>query len=158
MAAAAVTSAAPLLALLEEEDDKLKVHALKQLDDVVPRFWFQISKYIPQVEALCEDTEFDHRERASLLVSKVPIQPSQDSPGCAAAMPDDVRRLEALHINAAVRRGIAHALMKACVRLSSCRTCELGRCQCFLAIHFKPRLQQLLALELYQSESSRVTM
>lgn len=71
MAAAAVTSAAPLLALLEEEDDKLKVHALKQLDAVVPHFWYQISTYIPQVEALCEDTDFDHREGASLLVSKV---------------------------------------------------------------------------------------
>jgi hypothetical protein len=71
MAAAAVSSAAPLLALLEEEDDKLKVHALKQLDSVVPQFWYQISNYIPQVEALCEDTDFSYREAASLLVSKV---------------------------------------------------------------------------------------
>jgi 26S proteasome regulatory subunit N2 len=71
MAAATLTSAAPFLALLEEDDDKLKVHALKQLDSLVSQFWYQISNYIPQVEALCEDGEFDHREKASLLASKV---------------------------------------------------------------------------------------
>ena len=66
-----MTSAAPYLALLEEDDATLQRHALKQLDSVVPQFWYQISKYIPQVEALCEDSDFDHREQASLLVSKV---------------------------------------------------------------------------------------
>lgn len=69
--AVATTSAAPLLAMLEEEDDQLKVYALGKLDDVVSQFWFQISNYIPQVEALCEDTDFTHRESASLLASKV---------------------------------------------------------------------------------------
>lgn len=71
MAAVQVTSAAPYLALLEEDDDKLKVHALQQLDGLVPQFWYQISNYIPQVEALSEDEEFDSREKASLLASKV---------------------------------------------------------------------------------------
>lgn len=71
MAAVQVTSAAPYLALLEEDDDKLKVHALQQLDGLVPQFWYQISNYIPQVEALSEDDEFDNREKASLLASKV---------------------------------------------------------------------------------------
>ena len=71
MAAAAVSSASPLLALLKEDDDQLKVYALKQLDTVVPRFWYQISNYIPQVEALYEDDGFQHRERAALLASKV---------------------------------------------------------------------------------------
>lgn len=73
MAAAAVTSAAPLLALLDEDDAKLQWHALKQLDTCVPQFWYQISKHIPQVEALCEDQDFDHRDQASLLVSKVRV-------------------------------------------------------------------------------------
>jgi 26S proteasome regulatory subunit N2 len=71
MAAAAVTSAAPFLALLEEEDDALKVHALQQLDGLVSQFWYQISNYIPTVEALSEDDEFGSREKASLLASKV---------------------------------------------------------------------------------------
>jgi hypothetical protein len=71
MATAAVTSAAPLLALLDEDDDVLKVHALKQLDSFVHQFWYQISNHITQVEVLCEDADFDHRESASLLASKV---------------------------------------------------------------------------------------
>jgi hypothetical protein len=75
MATAAVTSAAPLLALLEEDDDVLKVHALKQLDSFVHQFWYQISNHITQVEVLCEDADFDHRENASLLASKVRLLP-----------------------------------------------------------------------------------
>jgi hypothetical protein len=70
MAAAAVTSAAPFLALLEEDDDALKVHALQQLDGLVSQFWYQISNYIPQVEALSEDEDFGSKEKASLLASK----------------------------------------------------------------------------------------
>ena len=87
MAAAAVTSAAPLLAMLDEEDDVLKVHALKQLDSVVPRFWYQISNHIPQVEALCEDEEFKHRESASLLASKVRLPVPQVQRLCERASP-----------------------------------------------------------------------
>ena len=71
MSAAAVSSASPLLALLEEDDDQLKIYALKQLDTVVQHFWYQISNYIPQVEALYEDDTFSQRESAALLASKV---------------------------------------------------------------------------------------
>lgn len=74
LAAAAVpsgTSAAGTLALLEEDDDSLKVHALQLLDKSVHDFWFQIASSIASIEALYEDEEFSHRELAALVVSKV---------------------------------------------------------------------------------------
>ncbi|KAL4423070.1 hypothetical protein ABPG77_005875 [Micractinium sp. CCAP 211/92] len=74
LAAAALpsgTSAAGTLALLEEDDDSLKVHALQLLDESVHDFWFQIASSIASIEALYEDEEFSHRELAALVVSKV---------------------------------------------------------------------------------------
>ena len=74
LAAAALpsgTSAAGTLALLEEDDDSLKVHALQLLDKSVHDFWFQIAASIASIEALYEDEEFSHRELAALVVSKV---------------------------------------------------------------------------------------
>jgi hypothetical protein len=38
------TSAAGVLALLDEEDDDLKRHALKSLNPLVPQFWAEISE------------------------------------------------------------------------------------------------------------------
>lgn len=70
-AAAPVSSAAGVLALLEEEDDTLKLVALQQLDRSVHDFWFQISGSIANIEALHEDEEFTHRELAALVASKV---------------------------------------------------------------------------------------
>ncbi|KAL4448567.1 hypothetical protein ABPG75_005786 [Micractinium tetrahymenae] len=74
LAAAALpsgTSAAGTLALLEEDDDSLKVHALQLLDRSVHDFWFQIASSVATIEALYEDEEFSHRELAALVVSKV---------------------------------------------------------------------------------------
>jgi hypothetical protein len=68
---AAVTSAAGLLALLDEDDDALKLYALQQLDKTVHDHWFQISTSIAGIEALYEDEEFSHRELAALVASKV---------------------------------------------------------------------------------------
>lgn len=68
---AAVTSAAGLLALLDEDDDSLKLYALQQLNKTVHDFWFQISTSIAAIEALYEDDEFSHRELAALVASKV---------------------------------------------------------------------------------------
>ena len=65
------TSAAHVLALLDEDDDSLKLHALQQLDRSVHDFWFQISSSIAAIEALYEDDEFSHRELAALVASKV---------------------------------------------------------------------------------------
>lgn len=67
----AVSSAAGVLALLEEEDDALKLRALEQLDRSVHDFWFQISGSIATIEALYEDDGFAHRELAALVASKV---------------------------------------------------------------------------------------
>lgn len=69
--AAGTTSAAHVLALLDEEEDSLKLYALQQLDKSVDDFWFQISSSIAAIEALYEDEEFSHRELAALVASKV---------------------------------------------------------------------------------------
>ncbi|KAF6257926.1 26S proteasome regulatory complex [Scenedesmus sp. NREL 46B-D3] len=73
MAAAAVmpSSAAGLLTLLDDENDELKHYALVHLNKVVHEFWFQIASYIGSVEALYEDDEFQDRELAALIASKV---------------------------------------------------------------------------------------
>ena len=65
------TSAANLLALLDEEDDALRLHALQSLNRVVHEFWFQIASSIASVEAFYEDEDFSHRELAALVASKV---------------------------------------------------------------------------------------
>lgn len=67
----ASNSAVGLLALLDEDDDALKLYALQQLDKSVHDFWFQISTSIASIEALYEDEEFSHRELAALVASKV---------------------------------------------------------------------------------------
>lgn len=66
------TSAANLLALLDEEDDSLRLYALRALNAVVHDFWFQIASAIASVEAFYEDEGFSHRELAALVASKVP--------------------------------------------------------------------------------------
>ncbi|CAL8468543.1 g8083 [Coccomyxa elongata] len=65
------SSAANLLALLDEEDDALKLYALQSLNKVVHEFWYQIATVIASVEAFYEDEEFSHRELAALVASKV---------------------------------------------------------------------------------------
>jgi hypothetical protein len=67
----AVTSAAGLLTLLEDDNDELKQYALVNLDKVVHEYWYQISASIASVEALYEDEEFRDRELAALIASKV---------------------------------------------------------------------------------------
>lgn len=82
MAAGGVASSAQhVLALLEEEDDSLKLYALQQLDKSVHDFWFQISASIAAIEALYEDEEFSHRELAALVASKVRGEALGDSLG-----------------------------------------------------------------------------
>lgn len=65
------SSAANLLALLDEDDDALKLYALQSLNKVVHEFWYQIATVIASVEAFYEDEEFSHRELAALVASKV---------------------------------------------------------------------------------------
>ncbi len=65
------TSAANLLALLEEDDDALRLYALQALNRVVHDFWFQIASALAAVEAFYEDEGFSHRGLAALVASKV---------------------------------------------------------------------------------------
>lgn len=67
----AVSSSAGLLALLSEDDERLKLYALEHLNGVVHEFWFQISSAITSVEQLYEDRHFSHRKLAALVASKV---------------------------------------------------------------------------------------
>lgn len=73
---AVVSSAANLLAQLDEDDEALRLNALQSLNNVVHDFWFQIASSIALVEAFYEDETFTHRELAALVASKVtPIVP-----------------------------------------------------------------------------------
>ncbi|XP_039131749.1 26S proteasome non-ATPase regulatory subunit 1 homolog A-like [Dioscorea cayenensis subsp. rotundata] len=69
--AAMVSSASGLLAMLGEQHPALKLHALHQLNSLVHLFWPEISTSVPTIESLYEDEEFDQRQLAALVVSKV---------------------------------------------------------------------------------------
>jgi len=69
--ATVLTSASGLLALLAEPEPKLKVYALNKLDIIVHEFWPEISDNIQQIEVLNESEEFEARELAALVASKV---------------------------------------------------------------------------------------
>lgn len=73
-AQAAISSAAGLLALLDEPNDELKHHALTHLNKLVHDYWFQISGALGSLEALYEDEDFKHRELAALVASKVQLR------------------------------------------------------------------------------------
>nr|DAD37020.1 TPA_asm: hypothetical protein HUJ06_007661 [Nelumbo nucifera] len=66
-----VSSASGLLAMLNEQHPLLKLHALSNLNTFVDYFWPEISTSVPVIESLYEDEEFDQRQLAALLVSKV---------------------------------------------------------------------------------------
>ncbi|KAG1364182.1 26S proteasome non-ATPase regulatory subunit 1 [Cocos nucifera] len=68
---AVVSSASGLLAMLHEPHPQLKLHALDKLNSLVPLFWPEISTSVPTIESLYEDEEFDQRQLAALVVSKV---------------------------------------------------------------------------------------
>ncbi|XP_062191510.1 26S proteasome non-ATPase regulatory subunit 1 homolog A-like [Phragmites australis] len=73
MAAAAVmvSSAGSLLAMLQEPAPELKLHALASLNSLVHAFWPEISTSVPAIESLYEDEEFDQRQLAAVVASKV---------------------------------------------------------------------------------------
>jgi 26S proteasome regulatory subunit N2 len=60
-----------LLSLLEEPDNEIKFHALRELDAIVDIFWAEISDSISKIEILHEDQKFPHRDLAALVASKV---------------------------------------------------------------------------------------
>ncbi|EFI28601.1 26S proteasome subunit RPN2a [Coprinopsis cinerea okayama7 len=67
------SSAAGVLALLQEPDPIFKQHALKALIPLVSQFWAEISEHIASIEALYESNELPKpaRDAAALLASKV---------------------------------------------------------------------------------------
>ncbi|KAF4623012.1 hypothetical protein D9613_001708 [Agrocybe pediades] len=67
------SSAAGVLALLQEPDPIFKQHALKALNPLVPQFWAEISEHIASIEALYESDELPKpaRDAAALVASKV---------------------------------------------------------------------------------------
>lgn len=69
----ALSSAAALLSLLEEDDPQLQQHALAQLDKVVDQFWPEIAQtqHITKIETLVEDEGFESRQLAAVVASKV---------------------------------------------------------------------------------------
>lgn len=66
-----ITSAAGIIALLEETDDTLIGYSLKQLNSLVDMFWAEISDSITTIEMLYENEEFKDRQLAGLVASKV---------------------------------------------------------------------------------------
>ncbi|KAF9388786.1 proteasome regulatory particle base subunit [Podila verticillata] len=66
-----LTSAAGVIALLDEHDDDLKVYALQKLNGIVDQFWAEISDAVSKIEIMYEDTGFKDRQLAALVASKV---------------------------------------------------------------------------------------
>lgn len=66
-----LTSAAPLLVLLNEKDDNIKSYALQSINDVIDSEWSEVSNYISNIEALSDETSFAGRKMAALIASKV---------------------------------------------------------------------------------------
>lgn len=66
-----LTSAAGVLALLEDPQPELKLFSLKKLNQIVDIFWAEISEAVDKVEMMYEDESFQHRNLAALLASKV---------------------------------------------------------------------------------------
>lgn len=67
----ALVTAAPYLALLTEHDASLKSHALTSLNGFVDQLWAEIANNLVDLEELFEDTAFDRRTLAALVISKV---------------------------------------------------------------------------------------
>lgn len=66
-----ITSAAGILALLEEKDERLITYSLNQLNGLVDMFWAEIADSITAIEMLYENEGFKERELAALVASKV---------------------------------------------------------------------------------------
>ncbi|EST08654.1 Proteasome/cyclosome repeat [Kalmanozyma brasiliensis GHG001] len=68
---APVTSAAGIVALLDEQESELQSYALKRLDSLVHQFWAEIADAISKIEILYEDERFPDRQLAALVASKI---------------------------------------------------------------------------------------
>lgn len=68
---APITSAAGVVALLDEPEAELKSYALQKLNTLVDAFWAEIADSVSKIEILYEDASFPDRELAALVASKV---------------------------------------------------------------------------------------
>ena len=66
-----LTSAAPLLVLLNEKDNNIKSYALQSINEVIDAEWSEVSNYISNIEALSDETTFEGHKMAALVASKV---------------------------------------------------------------------------------------
>jgi len=66
-----LTSAAGLLALLDDPEVELQQEAITQIEQVVDTFWPEIATHIPKIESLYEDESFPARDVAAIVASKV---------------------------------------------------------------------------------------
>lgn len=67
----ALVTAAPYLALLQEQDNGLRAHALQSLNGIVDQLWAEIANNLLDLEDLYEDSLFDKQALAALVISKV---------------------------------------------------------------------------------------
>ncbi|KAI3971480.1 hypothetical protein MKW92_033651 [Papaver armeniacum] len=66
-----MSSARGSLAMLSEQHPALKRHALTDLNKRVDYYWHEIATCVSMIESLAEDEEFDQRQLAALVASKV---------------------------------------------------------------------------------------
>lgn len=66
-----ITSAAGILALLDEPEPELQTFALERLNEIIDVFWPEIADSVQKIEALEENESFAKQELAALVVSKV---------------------------------------------------------------------------------------
>jgi len=66
-----INTAAGFLSLLDENEAELHQYALQKLNELVGDFWAEIANSIGKIEVLYEDEEFEYRNLAALVASKV---------------------------------------------------------------------------------------
>lgn len=66
-----ITSAAGVVALLDEPEPELQSYALQKLNVLVDSFWAEIADSVSKIEVLYENPNFPQRELAALVASKV---------------------------------------------------------------------------------------
>lgn len=67
----ASSASSSTLALLQEPETSLKVHALQKLAATIDQVWADASEVLPAVEALAEDASFPAHELAAFVASKM---------------------------------------------------------------------------------------
>lgn len=68
---APITSAAGVVALLDEPEPELQAYALQKLNVLVDSFWAEIADSVSKIEILYENPNFPERQLAALVASKV---------------------------------------------------------------------------------------